>query len=105
MNKSWHGLCLTWPLFPWYQFRMTEKLSSSARVATNIIKLRTFDGFKRLVELFQANTPGPVIAEEFGVSRQRVNQWKKKLGNERTTYTLEPDVAELLKGQPSHSLI
>ncbi len=84
---------------------MNEKMSTSKRVAKNIIKTYGFDKFKRLVELFQANTSGPKIAVEYSVTRQRVNQWKKKLGSEHTTFVLEPEVADLFKGQPSHMVI
>lgn len=78
---------------------MIEKLTSSERVARNIIKTYGFDRFNKLIEMFNSITPGPVIAAEFGVTRQRVNQWKKKLGTERVLFILEPPVEAIFSGQ------
>lgn len=65
-------------------------------VAQNFIKTYGLKQFVRLVEMFRANEPGPKIAHTFGVSRQRVHQWKSQLGVETTTFTLDPEVALLL---------
>jgi hypothetical protein len=73
---------------------------SSKRVAQNLIRTYGMPMFLRLVELFRANESGPVIAAEFKVTRQRVHQWKKVLGQERTIFILDPEV-EALMGTPS----
>lgn len=69
---------------------------NSKRVAENLIKTHGLKKFVRLVEMFQSNTPGSAIAAEFGVSRQRVNQWKQVLGREQVHFVLNPDVETLL---------
>lgn len=83
---------------------MAEKLSTAERVAKNIIATYGEEKFLYLVNQFAAGTPGPAIAEVFGVTRQRVNQWKRKLGTEHITYILDPDVEKLVKGESNSSL-
>lgn len=67
---------------------MADKQSTSEKVARNIIKTYGEEKFRYLINQFSLNTPGPEIATEFGVTRQRVNQWKRKLGVEHVTYAL-----------------
>lgn len=82
---------------------MAEKMTTSARVANNIINTYGRDKFLFLVNQFSAGVAGPSIASEFGVTRQRVNQWKRKLGVEHITYVLQPEVEELLVESTSTS--
>jgi hypothetical protein len=42
------------------------------------------------------------ISLEYNVSRQRVWQWKHKLGVEQTMYYLQPEVESLVSGQLRH---
>lgn len=70
---------------------------SPVRVANNIIKYYGKDRFVRLISLLESNTSGEAIAKEFGVTRQRVNQWKHILGVEKVEYTTNSDVKELTK--------
>lgn len=65
-------------------------------VAQNFIRQHGRNKFVRLIEMFMANEPGPKIAHEFGVSRQRVHQWKTQLGHERVVFHLNDTVAEML---------
>ena len=62
------------------------------RVADNLIKSYGEDKFRYLLEQFGQNTPGPKIATEFSVTKQRVSQWKRALGECRTTFHLHPEV-------------
>lgn len=72
---------------------MSEKLKlHPGKVAKNIVKRYGYDKFVLLVNHLQKGSSGPVIAEEFGVTRQRVNQWKKTLGTEHYSYSLDPEV-------------
>jgi len=73
-----------------------SKEASANKVAINIVKRYGLDKLESLLEHFKANTPGPTIAEEFGVTRQRVNQWKKKLGVEYTTFVVDSSVEEVV---------
>ena len=49
-----------------------------------------------LLEQFNQNVPGPVIASEFAVTKQRISQWKKALGVCRTTFHPHPEVEKLV---------
>ena len=75
---------------------MAEKMTTSERVASNIINTHGRDKFLFLINQFSAGASGPSIASEFGVTRQRVNQWKRKLGAEHVTYVLTPEVEALI---------
>jgi hypothetical protein len=71
-------------------------------VAEHIIKKYGRVGFLRLLEMFKNAEPGPLIAAEFKVSRQRVLQWKNILGQERVLYILHPDIDAFLGIPPAH---
>ena len=77
----------------------------SLRVARNIIKKHGPDKFTRLLDLFREGVSGTDIAAEFGVSRQRVNQWKQKLGTSVETYVVDPAVERFLYGRTRHTVI
>lgn len=65
-------------------------------VAQNFIKTYGRTKFLRLVEMLQNNEPGPKIAHEFDVSRQRVHQWRLQLGQETVTYVLNSAVETIV---------
>lgn len=75
---------------------MAEKKPTSQRVAENIISSYGREKFLFLINQFSAGASGPSIATEFNVTRQRVNQWKRKLGVEHITYVLQPEVEHLV---------
>jgi len=54
-----------------------------------------------LMGMFHTNESGTKIAAVFGVSRQRVHQWKTQLGHERVVYVPHNDVADLVTVSPS----
>lgn len=74
--------------------RSAEKVAKT--VAENFIRTYGKDKFLRLIDMFKHAEPGPKIAHEFDVSRQRVHQWKVQLGEERILYKLNPAVEDLL---------
>lgn len=80
---------------------MAKKMTTSARVANNIIDHYGKEKFLFLINQFSSGASGPSIATEFGVTRQRVNQWKRKLGVEHVTYVLTPEVEALLREETS----
>jgi hypothetical protein len=47
--------------------------------------------------MFRRGTSGQLIADEFGVSRQRVHQWKHKLGQPRVIFILKPEIEKILE--------
>lgn len=65
-------------------------------VAQNFIRTYGIKRFNKLITMLMGSEPGPKIAAEFDVSRQRVHQWKVQLGVEHTTFTVDPEVQKLL---------
>ena len=57
-----------------------------------------FDGgpmFQRLLNALSNGDSGQVIATDFGVSRERVRQWKNTFGRVVTIYQVHPEVQRL----------
>jgi hypothetical protein len=65
-------------------------------VAENIIQTHGKAEFFHLMEMFRDNERGPKIAAVFGVTRQRVHQWKQQLGEMQCTYVPHQDITDLL---------
>lgn len=69
---------------------------SRERVARNFIKTYGRARFRRLLEALARSESGQVVAEEFGVSRERVRQWKNTFGTIITMYQVHPEVERIL---------
>ena len=69
---------------------------SRERVARNFIKTYGRARFRRLLEALARAESGQVVADEFGVSRERVRQWKNTFGTVITMYQVHPEVERLL---------
>ncbi len=72
---------------------------SRERVARNFIRTYGRRRFRRLLEALAASESGQAIADEFGVSRERVRQWKNTFGTVITLYQLHPEVERILSEQ------
>ena len=70
---------------------------SRERVARNFIKRYGRMRFRRLIESLAGGVSGQVIADEFGVSRERVRQWKNTFGQVITLYQLHPEVERIFR--------
>lgn len=70
---------------------------SRERVARNFIKSYGRTRFRRLLEALAAGESGQTIANEFGVSRERVRQWKNTFGEVITHYRVFPEVDRILR--------
>lgn len=68
----------------------------SRKIALNLINNYGQTRFNELIRMLLANESGALIAKEFNVSRQRVNQWKRALGYTKTTFSLNPEVEKLI---------
>ena len=75
----------------------TSNAKSRERVARNFIKSYGRSKFRRLLQALGEGESGQVIADEFGVSRERVRQWKNAFGTVITLYQLHPEVERILK--------
>lgn len=74
-------------------------MTTQTKVASNLIQKYGQDDFLRLIERFKANDNNQKIADDFGVSRERVRQWKHTLGRTFTFFEVDPDVKALLREQ------
>jgi DNA-directed RNA polymerase sigma subunit (sigma70/sigma32) len=75
----------------------TTKAKSRERVARNFIKSYGRSKFRRLLQALGEGESGQTIADEFGVSRERVRQWKNAFGTVITLYQLHPEVERILR--------
>lgn len=78
-------------------------MKNRERVARNFIKTYGRVRFRRLIEALAAGESGQVVALEFGVSRERVRQWKNTFGQVITLYQLHPEVERILREMRSAS--
>ena len=79
----------------------TTSTKSRERVARNFIKSYGRSKFRRLLQALGEGESGQVIADEFGVSRERVRQWKNAFGTVITLYQLHPEVERILRERRS----
>lgn len=76
---------------------MIDLNDNGARVARNLIKKYGPDKFLQLVSMLEDNKSGPEIAEAFGVTRQRVSQWRSSLGVTVTIFNVSEDVERVVR--------
>jgi DNA-directed RNA polymerase sigma subunit (sigma70/sigma32) len=75
----------------------TEKdVRRRSRIARNITARHGEGGLLRLLDGLRAGESGQTIADDLGVSRERVRQWKLALGEEIRTYMIHPEVLRLI---------
>jgi transposase-like protein len=72
-----------------------EQMPDATTVARNFIKQYGKARFKRFLRLLNEGVSGEQIAEEYGVSRERVRQWKNTFGRSVQTYDLNPEIQKL----------
>lgn len=70
---------------------------SRERVARNFVKSYGRTRFRRLLEALANSESGQTLADEFGVSRERIRQWKNTFGTVITVYQVHPEVERLLR--------
>ena len=75
----------------------TSSARTRQRVARNFIRTYGRTRFRRLLEALAGGESGQAIADEFGVSRERVRQWKNTFGEVITYYRVFPEVDRILK--------
>jgi ribosomal protein S24E len=75
--------------------RQKQQAVDSATVARNFINQYGKARFKRFVKLLKEGASGEQIAEEYGVSRERVRQWKNAFGTVVQNYDLDPEISKI----------
>lgn len=79
---------------------MTEQdkdTTRRSRMVTNFIQKYGEKAFRDLIADFNADVAAVVTARRLGVSGERVRQWRQTFGHEVVTYTLHPEVHQLLR--------
>jgi DNA-directed RNA polymerase specialized sigma subunit len=66
-------------------------------VAKNIINKYGKKEFAVLIMALKENVPLKDIAKNFGVSKQRVHQWKQELGQSKVVFLVYKDILDMLK--------
>lgn len=82
---------------------MAKRKPDPRTVALNLISEHGKASFQRLINLFGSGASGTKIGAAFGVSRQRVSQWRAALGIERTSYEVFPEIADLVDQEEPRS--
>ncbi len=77
--------------------RSRKRASDPVRVAQNLIAKLGKPKFRRFLKLLGENVSGERIAKEFGVSRERVRQWKNAFGSVIQTYSVSPQIKRLAR--------
>lgn len=75
---------------------MKDNNGEMNRTAINIIKKYGRDRFLFLIACFKNSISYRRIAEEFGVSRQRVFQWKRQMGQTKKVFYIYKDIENLI---------
>lgn len=75
--------------------RAKQPNADPATVARNFINQYGKAKFKRFIKLLKDGASGESIAEEYGVSRERVRQWKNAFGSVVQSYDVAPDIMKL----------
>jgi 4-alpha-glucanotransferase len=65
-------------------------------MARNFIKTYGRQRFRRLLVALEASESCQIIGDDFGVSRERVRQWRTAFGVTLVHYQLYADVAKVL---------
>ena len=65
------------------EYERARKPYNTGRIADNIISDYGKDRFNELIKALQKGISGEVIGRSFGISRQRVSQWRSALGRSR----------------------
>lgn len=73
----------------------TQPSAESVTVARNFIRQYGKGRFKRFLKMLQAGESGQKIAQEYGVSRERVRQWKNAFGKEVLSYDVHAHIGKL----------
>jgi hypothetical protein len=76
-------------------------MTSAERISRNFIKKRGRESLRHLIYLLRSQTDGSAMAAEFGVSRQRVHQWKNALGTTITFYRVHPEIQRIADEEES----
>ena len=73
-----------------------KAITPKERVAINFLQKYGEDALKRMIDQFSDGTSHKVIADELGVSRERVRQWRRLMGTTITIYNVHPEVRRYL---------
>lgn len=67
-------------------------MNKRERTARNFVKKYGIESFKLLISMLEQNISGQKIGEKFGVTRERVRQWRNTFGMTTVVYNVYPDI-------------
>lgn len=70
-------------------------MTTRERIAKNFIEKHGMEAFRSLLEMLQSNISGVEIGKKFGVSRERVRQWRDAFGNTLVYYQVHQDILSI----------
>ena len=73
-------------------------MTSVGRVVTNFIDKYGVEKLEMMLGGFQAGRSYQSIADELGVTKERVLQWRNLMGRTITVYLPEPELIQMLEG-------
>jgi len=77
-------------------------MSPAEKAARNFTKTRGKAAFRLFMQMLCDQKTGADIGKQFGVSRERVRQWKDIFGTTVTLYQPHADVLRVIGGQHGH---
>lgn len=72
-------------------------MNRSTKLARNFVKARGVAQLRYLIDAFERNESGQVIAEHLGVTRERVRQWRDAFGMTVSFYQPGAEVRSMLR--------
>jgi len=73
-------------------------MTSVERVVSNFINRYGAENLEMMLDGFQAGRSYQSIADELGVTKERVRQWRNLMGRTITVYLPDPELIQMLEG-------
>ena len=73
-------------------------MTSVERVVTNFIDKYGVEKLKMMLGGFHAGRSYQSVADELGVTKERVRQWRNLMGRTIQVYVPEPELSRILEG-------
>ena len=78
-------------------------MNKRERTARNFVKKYGIESFKLLISMLEQNVSGQKIGDKFGVTRERVRQWRGTFGETIVVYNVYPDINSQFLNSPDNS--
>lgn len=86
-----------------FHIERSHRPTDPRKIADHIIREHGPGGFQKLIEFFQRGVDGETIGGIFGVTRQRVCQWRAGLGKRIVTFELDARIQDLVRSREART--